>query len=101
MCSVVFVRWVTESNQPFQIVNDPGFRTLMKTGRPDCYIPSAETLSRDVKNVFVRIRARIAKMLEVKSVHTFHRKIRIYLPGTIEVRWQAQLCHRRLVVSEL
>ena len=36
----------------------------MKTGRPDCYIPSAETLSRDVKNVFVRVRGRIAKALQ-------------------------------------
>ncbi len=36
----------------------------MKTGRPECYIPSAETLSRDVKNVFVRVRGRIAKGLQ-------------------------------------
>ena len=85
ICSVAFISWVMESNQPFQIVNDPSFRMLMKTGRPDCYIPSAETLSCDVKNIFVCIHACIAKMLEVKSVHTFHRKIRIYLPGTTEV----------------
>lgn len=39
----------------------------MKTGRPESYIPSAETLSRDVKNVFVRVRERIAKMLRVSS----------------------------------
>lgn len=36
----------------------------MKTGRPECYIPSAETLSRDVKNVFIRVRGRIAKVLQ-------------------------------------
>ncbi|KAI9449207.1 hypothetical protein BJY52DRAFT_1097936, partial [Lactarius psammicola] len=46
------------------IVNDHAFRCLMKTGRPDYYIPSAEMLSRDVKNVFVRVRERIAKLLQ-------------------------------------
>jgi len=37
----------------------------MKTGRPECYIPSAETLSRDVKNVFIHMRGHIAKALQV------------------------------------
>jgi hypothetical protein len=63
--SAEFVRWVAESKRPFQIVNDRGFRSLMKTGRPECYIPSAETVSRDVKKVFVRVRDRIATMLQV------------------------------------
>ena len=40
----------------------------MKTGRPQYYIPSAETLSQDVKNVFVRVRGRIAKGLQVSRV---------------------------------
>jgi hypothetical protein len=61
------VRWVAESKRPFTIVKDCGFQSLMKTGRPDYYIPSAETVSRDVKMVFVRVRKRIAKMLQVKS----------------------------------
>ncbi len=65
--SAEFVRWVAESNRPFQIVNDRGFRSLMKTGRPEYHIPSAETLSRDVKNVFVRVRERISKMLRVSD----------------------------------
>lgn len=63
--SAEFVRWVAESKRPFQIVNDHGFCSLMKTGRPECYIPSAETVSRDVKKVFVRVRDRIATMLQV------------------------------------
>jgi hypothetical protein len=50
--------------RPFKIVKDRGFQTLMKTGRPDYYIPSPETVSRDVKKVFVRCRQRIAKMLQ-------------------------------------
>ena len=34
------VRWVAESQRPFQIVEDRGFKNLMKTGWPDYYIPS-------------------------------------------------------------
>jgi hypothetical protein len=63
--SAEIVRWVAESKQPFTIVNDRGFRTLMKTGRPDYYIPSDQTVSRDVRRVFLRVRKRIAKMLQV------------------------------------
>ena len=64
------VRWVAESKRPFQIVKDRGFQTLMKTGRPAYQIPSPETVSRDVKKVFVRVCMRIAKMLQVW--HKFH-----------------------------
>jgi len=63
--SAEIVRWVAESKRPFKIVNDRGFQSLMKTGRPEYYIPSAETVSRDVKKVFVCVRQRIAKMLQV------------------------------------
>ena len=66
--SAEIVRWVSESKRPFEIVNDWGFQSLMKTGRPDYQIPSAITVSRDVKKVFMRIRKQIAKMLQVKSV---------------------------------
>jgi hypothetical protein len=37
----------------------------MKTGRLECYIPSAETVSRDVKNVFVHIHEKVSKLLRV------------------------------------
>jgi hypothetical protein len=59
------VRWIAESKRPFQIVNDRGFQSLMKTGRPGYRIPSAETISRDVKTVFTRVRKKVAKMLQV------------------------------------
>jgi hypothetical protein len=60
------VRWVSESMRPFSIVNDGGFQSLMKTGRPMYYIPSASTVSRDVKKVFIKVRAKVANMLQVK-----------------------------------
>jgi hypothetical protein len=59
------VRWICESRRPFEIVNDLWFRDLMKTGRPEQYIPSPSTVSRDVKRVFARCRQRIATMLQV------------------------------------
>ena len=40
------VRWVSESNRPFNIVEDWGFQSLMKTGRPGHYLPSPSTISR-------------------------------------------------------
>ena len=64
--SAEIVRWVAESKRPFQIVNDRGFQSLMKTGRPEYHIPSMQTVSRDVKQAFVQARKRIAKMLQVK-----------------------------------
>jgi len=58
--------WVAESKRPFQIVNNRGFQSLMKTGRPDYHIPSMQTISCDVKQVFVQVCKCIAKMLQVR-----------------------------------
>lgn len=49
-------------------VGDRGFLSLMKTGRPGYYVPSASTVARDVKTVFARSRTRIAKMLQVSNI---------------------------------
>ena len=59
------VRWVAESKRPFEIVVDRGFQSLMKTGRPEYYIPSPATVSQDVKKVFVNVRKRMVTMLQV------------------------------------
>jgi hypothetical protein len=58
------VRWVSESLRPFDVVKDRGFLSLMKTGRPEYYLPSPSTVSQDVKLVFARTHQRIAKMLQ-------------------------------------
>jgi hypothetical protein len=55
-CRAEIVRWVSENKHLFSIVKDRGFQTLMKTGRPNFHIPSPETVSRDVKDMFVRVR---------------------------------------------
>lgn len=65
LCRAELVRWVAENLRPFSVVEDRGFKCLMKTGRPEYYLPSVATLSRDVRLVFVRTRNRVAKMLQV------------------------------------
>ena len=47
---------------------------LMKTGRPEYHIPSPETVSRDVRNVFINVRRRIAKMLQVSNARDSKKK---------------------------
>ncbi|KAF8549481.1 hypothetical protein OG21DRAFT_1478846 [Imleria badia] len=44
------VWWVSESLRPFTIVGDQPFLSLMKTGRPNYYLPSEYTISRDVRH---------------------------------------------------
>ncbi len=66
--SAEIVRWVAESKRPFQIVNDQGFRSLMKTGRPGYHLPSAETVFRDVKKVFTNVRKHVTRILQVQLV---------------------------------
>ena len=58
---------MSESIRPFSIVEDRGFQALMKTGRPEYYLPSKSTVSRDVKEVYKKVRKRIGKMLQVNS----------------------------------
>ncbi|KAG1849785.1 hypothetical protein C8R48DRAFT_750180 [Suillus tomentosus] len=38
------VRWASENLRPFEIVHDRGFQSLMKTGRPEYYLPSPSTV---------------------------------------------------------
>jgi len=61
---------VSESLRPFAIVEDRGFKSLMKTGRPEYYLPSKSTVSRDVRLVFVNVRKRMAKMMQVSRYYT-------------------------------
>jgi hypothetical protein len=51
--------------RPFSIVEDQGFKNLMKTGRPEYYIPARVTVAQDVRYVFKQTRERIGKMLKV------------------------------------
>ncbi|KIK80333.1 hypothetical protein PAXRUDRAFT_158958 [Paxillus rubicundulus Ve08.2h10] len=58
---------VTYSHRQHTRISDRGFQCLMKTGRPEHYIPSPPTVSRDVRLVFARTRQRVATMLQEYS----------------------------------
>lgn len=60
------IRWVAESKRLFSIVKDRGFKSLMKTGCPEYRLSSPQTVSQDVKHIFVKVRQWIAKLLKVK-----------------------------------
>ncbi|KAJ3817206.1 hypothetical protein F5880DRAFT_1631224, partial [Lentinula raphanica] len=62
--SVVTARWVAESARPFRIVQDRSFRWLQKEGRPTQYVPSKETVGRDVKTLYAAAKIQLAKELE-------------------------------------
>ena len=65
------VCWVSESVQPFKIVKDQGFQSLMKMGWPGYYIPSASMVSHDVKFVFAKTQAWVGQMLQVINSEIF------------------------------
>ncbi|KAJ3963909.1 hypothetical protein EV361DRAFT_774365, partial [Lentinula raphanica] len=62
--SVVTARWVAESARPFLIVRDQGYRWLQKEGRPQHFVPSNETVARDVKKLYVASKRQLAKELQ-------------------------------------
>jgi hypothetical protein len=59
------VRWMAESKRAFNLVHDNGYHRVMKNGRPSHYIPSRQTIARDLLKVFSHSRERISKLLKV------------------------------------
>ncbi|KAJ3819508.1 hypothetical protein EV361DRAFT_767377, partial [Lentinula raphanica] len=62
---VVTARWVSENARPFQVVQDRCYRWLQKEGRPHQYIPSRETVGRDVKKLYMRSKEKLAEELQM------------------------------------
>ena len=60
------MRWVSENLRLFDVVNNRGFQSLMKTGRPAYYLPNLRTVACDVKLVYSQTKERIASMLQVR-----------------------------------
>ena len=58
------VRWAAESTRPFDIVNNNGFQCLMKTERPEYYLPKPAVVSCDVRKAFVRVWQKLAEKLQ-------------------------------------
>ncbi|KAF9064680.1 hypothetical protein BDP27DRAFT_1155391, partial [Rhodocollybia butyracea] len=64
---VVTARWVSESACPFNIVKDRCYHWLQREGRPERYIPSRETVSRDVKKLYTCTKEKLAKELQAQD----------------------------------
>ncbi|KAJ3752645.1 hypothetical protein EV360DRAFT_75176 [Lentinula raphanica] len=62
--TMVTAHWVAESRRSFLVVCDRGFHWLQKEGRPNHYVPSNETVARDVKKLYNGCRTQLAKVLE-------------------------------------
>jgi hypothetical protein len=63
--------------RPFSVIEDNGFKTLMKTGRPEYYLPSRHTVARDVEKVFEKTHKKIAKMLQVCASKLLNSQVHI------------------------
>ncbi|KAJ3833150.1 hypothetical protein F5878DRAFT_523045, partial [Lentinula raphanica] len=61
---VVTARWVAESARPFLIVRDRGYRWLQKEGRPNHYVPSNQTVARDLKKLYAASKKRLTAELK-------------------------------------
>jgi len=85
------VHWVSESAQPFKIVKDCGFQSLMKTGCPKYYIPSPSTVFCDIQMVFVHTYQRIATMLQVSRC-CFGASLKRHWENTV-IQWQTEFCN--------
>ncbi|KAF9052599.1 hypothetical protein BDP27DRAFT_1242547, partial [Rhodocollybia butyracea] len=64
---VVTARWVSESAHPFNIVKDRCYRWLQREGCPEQYIPSCETVSRDVKKLYTCTKEKLAEELQAQD----------------------------------
>ncbi|KAJ3964328.1 hypothetical protein EV361DRAFT_68887 [Lentinula raphanica] len=62
---VVTAHWAAESARPFRIVSDRCYRWLQKEGRPNHYVPSKETVGRDVKILYAASKEHLAEEFQV------------------------------------
>lgn len=58
--------WVAESLRPSSIVEDPGYRRLVKTGRPEFVTPSAKTVMHDILRIFDHAHSRVGRLIKVR-----------------------------------
>ena len=55
---------MAKSAHPFNIVNDNGFQCLMKTGRPEYYLPKPAVVSCDVQKAFVQVQQKLVEKVQ-------------------------------------
>ena len=62
--SAHLVRWITENNQPINIINDHESHELLTAGCPTVELPSNSTISHNIHASFVKCKERITKLLQ-------------------------------------
>ena len=58
------VKWIVEDARPVRIARDRELVKLLSAGRPHLVVPSAATITRDIKAVFAASQDKIKKLLE-------------------------------------
>ena len=69
--------WIIRSNRPYVIVKDPQFIELLQLFKPRVNIPSANTVSNDIKEIYSLMKARVISYFEVSTY--IHLSFYIYL----------------------
>ncbi|KAJ3816518.1 hypothetical protein F5880DRAFT_1466284, partial [Lentinula raphanica] len=64
---VVTARWIAENARPFLTVQDRSYRWLQREGRPGHYVPSKDTVARDVKKLYQATKEKLAEELQVSE----------------------------------
>jgi len=65
--SACIVKWVTESNQAANIVNDAELQNIFTAGWPHTIIPSVSTVTCNVNALFTKCYEKIGKLLQVST----------------------------------
>ncbi|KAF5364882.1 hypothetical protein D9757_015275 [Collybiopsis confluens] len=61
---IVTARWIAEAHRPFRIVANRCYCWLQKEARPDRYVPSRETVARDIMKLYGGTRAKLGQELQ-------------------------------------
>jgi hypothetical protein len=100
-CRIEVVQWVTESKRPFVIVKDHRFKSLIKMGRPEYWLPLPATVAWDVKHVFVNMRSQLAAKLKVTFCMTRTNLVMLKTKHRhTMVAWTLQLMHGPPLMAE-
>ena len=63
------IKWVTESNQPINVINDRELCDLLTAGWPNITLPLSDTISCDIQASFGKCKECIAKLLQEHPGH--------------------------------
>lgn len=92
--------WIARCHRPYRIVEDEEFIELLRMLLSTVGIPSANTLSNDVKEIFLMARKNVAKQLRVSVRPLMHKHKLIVILSTLGLPGHAPHWSRRMDVSE-